>query len=291
MTDPYPVDVSVLERLRRQRIRQTLTHLSRTGELPALPGAASAALSLASSPDASIGRVCELVETDVGLAARVLRLANSAAYARRSPARTVRDAVVALGLRKTCDVLVAACFRRLVAIPGDLAQNLWSHALAVAIATEEFAKITKAIEPGSGFLPGLFHDVGRIAFLLADPTSADVIQSLVDSGAGSRADLEREWYGFDHAEAGAILAADWGLDATQADAIRWHHDPLSAQGGRPLAILLSAADSIAYAIGYGTGVARPNVDGLDALGLSTEVEADCATRVQQAFAEHSELFG
>ena len=89
------MDASVAERLRRQRIRQTLTHLSRTGELPSLPGAASAALSLARSPDASIEGVCELVETDVGLAARVLRLANSAAYARRTPARTVRDAVVA----------------------------------------------------------------------------------------------------------------------------------------------------------------------------------------------------
>lgn len=290
MTDPYPADVSVAERLRRQRIRQTLTHLSRTGELPSLPGTATAALALARSPDASIERVCELVETDIGLAARILRLANSAAYARRTAARTVRDAVVALGLRKTCDVLVAACFRRLHTVSGAMAQSLWTHALAVAIATEELARMTRRIEPGSGFLPGLFHDVGRVAFLLTDTTSVDVIQGLVEAGAGTRADLEREWYGFDHAEAGAILAADWGLDAEQADAIRWHHDPLHAEGGRPLALILSAADAIAYAIGYGTGAAQPRMDGLDALGLSTEDEADCATRVQSAFVEHSELF-
>ena len=291
MTDPYPADVSVAERLRRQRIRQTLTHLSRTGELPSLPSTATAALALARSPDVDTGEVCELVETDIGLAARIMRLANSAAYARRTPARTVRDAVLALGLRKTCDVLVAACFRRLHTVPGAHTDSLWSHALAVAIATEELARLTRRIEPGSGFLPGLFHDVGRIAFLLADPTSVNVIDGLVEAGAGARADLEREWYGFDHAEAGAILAADWGLDAAQAEAIRWHQDPLRAEGGRPLALLLSAADAMAYAIGYGIGAAQPRLDGLDELGLSTEDEADCATRVQSAFVEHSELLG
>ncbi len=291
MTDrPHP-DVTITDELRRQRIRQELTRLSRTGELPALPSTASAALAIARSPDADLGQVCELVSSDVGLAARILRRANSVAQARRVPARTVREAVLALGLRKTCDVVVASCFRRLHAVPGGHAESLWSHALAVAIATEELARTTKHVEPASAFLPGLFHDVGRIAFLLTDPISVDVIQELVEDGTGARSELEREWFGFDHGEAGATLAADWGLDAAQADAIRWHHDPLHAQGGRTLALLLSAADAMAYAIGYGTGAGQPPMDGLDELGLSTEDEADCATRVRNAFVEHSELLG
>ena len=103
------------ERLRRQHVRTTLINLSRTGELPALPQAASAALALARQPDADSEELCDLIATDVGLAARILRIANSAAYIRRAPARTIRDAVLALGMRKTCDVLVAACFRQVTA--------------------------------------------------------------------------------------------------------------------------------------------------------------------------------
>ena len=166
-----------------------------------------------------------------------------------------------------------------------------NHALASAIATEELARTTRRLAPGMGFLPGLFHDVGRIAFLLADATSAEVIQGLVEAGGGERAALEREWYGFDHAEAGGTLAEDSGLDTEQCEAIRWHHDPTQAAGGRTLALLLSAADSLAYAIGCGTGAAPAQTDDVAAaLGLSPEDENTCAERVHEAFAQQSELF-
>ena len=75
-------------------------------ELPTLPHAATAALALARTPDADADQLCEVIRTDVGLAARILRVANSTAYVRRAPARSIHDAVLALGLRKTCDVLI-----------------------------------------------------------------------------------------------------------------------------------------------------------------------------------------
>jgi HD-like signal output (HDOD) protein len=233
-----------------------------------------------------------VIRTDVGLAARVRHVANSAAYARRTPARTLRDAVVALGLRKTCDILVAACFRQLSSnAAGAQARVLWEHSLAVGIAAEELARVTRAVDPGAGFLPGLFHDAGRIAFLLADPTSAEVIQGLTAAGAGESTFFEREWYGFDHAEAGATLAEEWGLVAEQCDAIHWHHDPSQAGEARPLAVLLNAADGLAYAIGCGAGGAHVSGTGLTHLGLSAEQEATCAERVHVAFTQENALFG
>ena len=77
----------------REHIRMTLTRLSRTGELPALPAAATAALALARSTEAGVDELCRVIRGDVGLSARILRVANSAAYARRisclSPARVL----------------------------------------------------------------------------------------------------------------------------------------------------------------------------------------------------------
>jgi HD-like signal output (HDOD) protein len=283
-------DVTAAERVRRDRVRRTLTHLSRTGDLPVLPHAATAALALARTPDADAERLCDVIRTDVGLAARILRVANSTAYVRRTPARSIAEAVLALGLRKTCDVLVAACFRQMYTASGPYAESLWNHALASAIATEELARVTRAVAPSAAFLPGLFHDVGRIAFLLADPTSAEVIQGLVDAGGGERGALEREWYGFDHAEAGGVLAADWGLEPAACDAIRCHHDPMQAAAGRQLAILLSAADALVYSIGFGTGAEPPRVDVSDALGLSADDRTSCAERVARTFATECELF-
>ena len=73
-------------RQRQQHVRSTLVYLSRTGELPAMPQTATAALAIARDPGADADALGGVIRTDVALAARVIHVANSAAYARRAPA-------------------------------------------------------------------------------------------------------------------------------------------------------------------------------------------------------------
>ena len=275
----------------REHVRGTLTRLSRTGELPALPAAATAALAVARDPDAGVESLSGVIRSDVGLSARILRAANSAAYARRVPARTLAEAVLTLGLRRTCDLLVAAGARQLFRQVPRHAERLWNHALASALAAEEVARTTGVTDPHLVFLPGLFHDVGRIAFLLADDDAYSVVQANVDGQAITRADAERAWYGFDHAEAGAILAEDWGLVHEQVDGIRWHHQPGQAEQGRILAAVLSVADGCAYAMNHGCGKVPPSeAGGRELLGLSTETTGEVLAGARNAFAVHHDLF-
>ena len=273
------------------RVRSTLARLSQTGALPTLPAAASAALGMARDPEADIDKLCRVVQTDVGLSARVLRVANSAALGRRNPARKLQEAVITIGLRKTCDIMVAACAKRLYEGSTVRAEELWNHALAVGVAAEELARMTRRVEIGCAFLPGLFHDVGRVAFLLADETAAEVIEGLVTNGEGGKSHFEREWYGFDHAEAGAILAEDWGLALELCDAIRWHHDPTEAGAARELATLLNAADALAYRIGCGSSVEPPPDVGTERLGLTADDEAALIERVRIVWEEQRDLLG
>ncbi len=276
----------------RQRVRTTLRRLSRTGTLPTLPAAASAALSIARDPDADVQHVCEVIQTDIGLAARIMRAANSAAIGRRTPAKSLRDAVLTVGLRKTCDILVAMCTRQLYAGTDDArAETLWNHALAVGVAAEQLARITRAADPATAFLPGLFHDIGRIAFLLADPTAAEVIDRLADTGDGVKIALEREWYDFDHAEAGAILAEDWGLALEQCRAIRTHHNPAAAGASDRLSHIINAADRLAYRLGHGSGAVAPTEVTTAHFGLSADVEAQWEARAREAIAHQQELIG
>lgn len=277
-----PRDRNVL----RELVRGTLTRLSRTGELPALPPAATAALAIARDPNAGVEGLCQVIRSDVGLSARILRVANSAAYARRIAARTLSEAVLTLGLRKTCDLLVAAGARQLFRqVPGH-AERLWNHALVTALLCEEIARETRATEPHFAFLPGLFHDVGRIAFLLA---ADDAFHAVADR-TGSTADAERAWYGFDHAEAGAILVEDWGLAADQVDAIRWHHQPAQAERGRLLAAALNVADAEAFAMGFGGGTGAPaGTAGAGVLGLGAEATGRAVSRASAAFSAHHDF--
>jgi putative nucleotidyltransferase with HDIG domain len=271
------------------RVRSTLARLSQTGALPTLPAAASAALGLARDPEADVDKLCRVIQTDVGLSARVLRVANSAALGRRNPARKLQEAVITVGLRKTCDVMVAACAKRLYETGSARAEDLWNHSLAVAVAAEELARVTGRIETGCAFLPGLFHDVGRVAFFLADESAADVIDGLAANGDDAESYLEREWYGFDHAEAGAILAEDWGLALELCDAIRWHHDPREAGAAVELATILNAADCLAYRIGCGNHLEPPPDVSTVRLGFVPDEETAIAERVRIAWEEQRDL--
>ena len=290
MSEAAP-EVSVERGELRQRVRSTLTRLSRTGALPTLPAAASAALGIARDPDADVQHVCEVIQTDVGLAARIIRAANSAAMARRNPAKSLRDAVLTVGLRKTCDILVAMCARQVYEGADVQADALWNHALAVGVGTEQLARLTRSVEPALAFLPGLFHDIGRIAFVLADPMAAEVIDRLADAGEGAKTTLESEWYDFDHAQAGAILVEEWGLVVEQCDAIRLHHYPPASGSGHKLALLINAADALAYRLGYGSSAVVPNEISTAAIGLSADDEREWTERVGAAIAQQHELLG
>jgi HD-like signal output (HDOD) protein len=226
------------------------------------------------------------VQTDVGIAARVLRMANSAVYARRSTCRTLQDAVTTIGFRAMQDVLVAASLRSLYDSRNAVARMLWEHALAVGLGCQELAPAFGGLKAGAVFLPGLFHDVGRIAFLVSDPEAFAVIAELVDTGKHERIALEREWFGFDHAEVSAALAVDWGLAPDACDAIRWHHDPARAGGGRALAELLLLADRLANGLGLDAVVEAPSAPPQ----LSADVLAASWERASAAFAEQRRLF-
>lgn len=289
MTSPT-VDHDVL----RARSRRALARLSITGELPTLPAAATAALSLARDPDAGIDDLAGLIRTDVSLAARILRVANSAGYARRSSAKTLVDAIGTIGARKACDLLVVACTRDLFRGPDPVVRSLWDHAFVTAIAAEELGRVTRSVEDASAFLPGLFHDVGRLAFLMADPVAGHLIRDLAAAGEGETCDLEVEWFGFTHCEASAMLAGDWGLSEVQANGIRWHHEPQRATSGRALASLLHAADRMARSLGYGTDARLTEIalgEPEPVLALAPDEEARCAERVRLAYMEQSALLG
>lgn len=273
------------------QVRATLTRLSRTGSLPVLPGVATAALAIARDPNSDVDDLTNVIQSDVGITARLVRVANSAGYGRQRRAQSIREAVITVGLRQACSILVAVCARQLYAAPGPYTEVLWNHSLAVALAAEELARVTRLVKVDAVFLPGLFHDVGRIAFQLADAHSFLVIQRLVEAGDGPSTTLEREWYQFDHAQVSAMLSEDWGLGLDQCDAIRWHHDPTRADTGRGIASVLNAADSLAYSIGCGTYPEPPSDVSMRPLGLSADDEAVCADRVRQAFEMQRLLIG
>ncbi len=275
----------------RRNARDAIARLAQNGALPVLPAVAAAARAIAAQPDPEIGKLCQVIQSDGGLAARVLRVANSLGLGRLSKARTVHDAVVTTGVNTASEILIAACVRELYGGWGIHGGTLWSHALMTALATEHLARKTGLAEPSEAFLPGLFHDVGRLVFLIIDPPAFETIERLAPAESSVRIGLERLWYGFDHALAGSILVEDWGLSREQCEGIGWHHDVEQADGGRKLALLISGADAIAYHLGFATRCECPAPSHLEELGLTGDKLNECAREVLEAFELHKNAIG
>ena len=143
--------------------RQQLT--LRVRELPALPKAAMDALDALRDDDTSSDHCGELIGRDQALAARTLRLANSAFYGVAGRVGSVRDAVNLLGRRPLGSMITLATVAQQFKAdncPLFSFGSFWRHAIAVALCSRGVAR-ELGHDGEQAFTLGLLHDIGRVA--------------------------------------------------------------------------------------------------------------------------------
>src|SRR5512142_1785749 len=136
---------------------------------PLLPGVAHEVIRLAQDPDVSIRDVTGVLERDQVLATKVMSIAQSAIYRPRTPAVTLQQATVRLGLKTLRNIVVEASLTlRVFDAPGYEAAmtRLSWHSIATAYILRTLARRT-GVDPDFAFLCGLLHDIGIAACLLA----------------------------------------------------------------------------------------------------------------------------
>ena len=263
-------------------------------DLPALPDTVVRVMQLSGNPKAGIADVAKALVSDQALAARVLKLANSAFYGASRRIATVSDAVVILGLRTTRNLVMASGCQELleseVAGYGLPRGALLRHSLACASAAQALAKRTKYRGVEEAFVAGLLHDLGKVVMNLY--LRDQFIQVLLQAASGEMtyADAERAVFSFDHAEAGAHLLERWNLPAALVSAVRYHHAPTDS----PLPCLVHVADAVCLTLGVGLGfdglayTLQP--EALSRLGLTAEDFEAVASQVCDTLAEAGPLF-
>ncbi len=214
---------------------------------PELPSTAQQVLSLSQSPDVEIDKVVELLENDEMLAARVLRVASSPAYAGAAKIESLSGALMRLGLLTVRDVVLQVAMNlrvfRCDAYEAPMAR-LKQHSQATAHLCRVVCKYSSAVEAEFAFLCGLLHDVGIAGILLAlgeaprrkKPPDLSVLWPAIHGA---------------HGEAGALMAKLWDLPAELPWVLGAHHRVEIEGYPHPLAGVVCIADHLAAELGAG----------------------------------------
>ena len=148
--------------------------LAAAHELGVINGDAQAAprlLSALCQPDATAQSISRLIGSEPGLAARVLRVANSPFYGVTRAIATIDRAVVVLGLDAVRGIAAAGCLDRSLS-RGDPLLNmsqLLRHSVATAAAAEALARMSDRSLAPEAFMAGLLHDFGSVLMTRLDP--------------------------------------------------------------------------------------------------------------------------
>lgn len=212
---------------------------------------------LAEDPRSDAQSIARVIATDQAMAARVLKLANSAFYGLPRRVSTLSEAVVILGFRTIKNLAIAASTFELLnrEIAGYWLQRgeLWRHSLACAIGAQLIAQRVRLPVVEEAFVAGLLHDIGKVAINLFVREQFDQIMECALRDRIPFVEAEQAVLGFNHAIAGSLIAEKWNLPPSLVSVIRYHHQPSQMSEPEALVSVVHLADILSITLGIGIG--------------------------------------
>jgi HD-like signal output (HDOD) protein len=269
----------------------------RIQDVSTLPHVALKVMEVARDPDSGAADLKAVVEGDPALAARVLRMVNSAAYGVRSAVTNLHQAISYLGFNQIRNLAltasVAEIFKKNEGFGTYERSLLWRHLVSVGICARLVSVRCGMPEFEDAFLAGLLHDIGII---LEDQHAHRHFRRVIaDLAEGTTlAAVETERLGFDHCLLGGRVAEQWRFPNVVQAAIRFHHASDGyADEGADIVHCVAISNAICTLKGIssvGRQLVAPPLAALRAMGLQKDDVVVLAADLDQELATSESLF-
>ena len=235
-------------------IRERVQHIE---SMPAIPAVFLPLLNLlsGSGENVNVDEVVRLVSYDNTIAAQCLRVAASPLFGMALPPKSIKAAVISLGLRRVETILLTCCLGQ--AFPSKKwvldPAVFWRHSLGCAMVCRKFSEKLGAADHEKAYMAGLLHDIGFMVncLVFSSEFAKAMERALQEEIALDEA--ERLTMGFTHCETGRALAEQWKLADDVIEVIAHHHAIEQSQKSQPLVALVHLSDLLWRMRGLGYG--------------------------------------
>ncbi len=261
-------------------------------DLPPMPQAVVKIQELIADLNSDTGKVADIIESDQAIAAKVLKMANSAFYGMSGKISSIRQASLLLGYQTLGEIVSLAGATDILSgnMPGYgyNSEELWKHSLVVAFTAKMIVEMKDRELIHQAHTAGLIHDVGKIILDRYILEHKDRISAYMEQAEKTFLEAEKYFFGFDHAEIASEICKTWKIPENITLAIKCHHRP-SMSDGDLLSHVLHLADHLAMmgGIGYDEDDALSELESgtMDIIGLNQKDVGDITFKVLEAVAD------
>ena len=148
-------------------------YLKYINDIPVVPDVAVKVFNIAEDGlDISFKELENIIKIDPGLTTKVLKVANSALYARQKEIQSLQMAITLLGFKNLKSlVLLVIASKFFQKVKGtEFYQIFWKHAIITAFTAKIITvKCSKQDISDNAFTCGLLHNMGKAVLFNADP--------------------------------------------------------------------------------------------------------------------------
>jgi putative nucleotidyltransferase with HDIG domain len=225
--------------------------------MPAIPAVFLPLLKLlgSSAEEAKVDEVVRLVSYDNTIAAQCLRVASSPLFGLAQPPKSIKGAVISLGLRRVETILLTCCLGQAFPAKKWVLDPVvfWRHSLGCAMVCRKFSEKLASADAEKAYMAGLLHDIGFMVNCLVFPKEFATAMERACQEEIPLDEAEQATMGFTHCDTGRALAEKWKLADDVIEVIAHHHAIAQSEKAQPLVALVHLSDLLCRMRGLGYG--------------------------------------
>jgi putative nucleotidyltransferase with HDIG domain len=183
-------------------------------------------------------------------------MVNSAYFRPAQEIKSLKQAVVMLGLNTIKNVALSSAFLGKVNLKGNTSlngQDFWKHSLGVAVATKLIARRMnvdqKLLE--EYFIAGLIHDIGKVLINNFLPEEMNRVLEEAARREEPIPDIERRMFGLTHEEIGIAIGKKWRFANSLLYSVGRHHQPVLEGASAIFSMSVCVADTFVKSLEIG----------------------------------------